>query len=102
MKPLGAFFLLLAFWLLSQSSFAQKNSILGTIVDEKKQPLPGVSVYLEGTVRGVQSDQSGHYILKDIPAGNYQLLVSQVGFQPFKKDLILETGTQLEIEVVLQ
>jgi Fe(3+) dicitrate transport protein len=102
MKPLGAFFLLLAFWLLSPSSFAQKNSIFGTIVDEKKQPLPGVSVYLEGTVRGVQSDQSGHYILKDIPAGNYQLLFSQVGFQTFKKDLVLETGTQLEIHVVLQ
>jgi Fe(3+) dicitrate transport protein len=102
MKSLGAFSLLLAFWLLSPSSFAQKNSISGTIVDEKKQPLPGVSVYLEGTVRGVQSDNSGHYILKDIPAGNYQLLFSQVGFQPFKKDLVLETGTQLEIEVVLQ
>ena len=102
MKTLGAFFLLLAFWLLSPSSFAQKNSISGNIVDEKKQPLPGVSVYLEGTVRGVQSDNSGHYILKDIPAGNYQLLFSQVGFQPFKKDLVLETGSQLEIEVVLQ
>ncbi len=38
MKPLGTFFFLLAFWLLSLSSFAQKNSILGTIVDEKKQP----------------------------------------------------------------
>ena len=102
MKPLGAFFFLLAFWLLSPSSFAQKNSILGTIVDEKKQPLPGVSVYLEGTVRGVQSDQSGHYILKDIPAGNYQLLFSQVGFQTFKKELVLEAGSQKEIKVVLQ
>ena len=102
MKPLGAFFLLLAFWLLSPSSFAQKNSISGNIVDEKKQPLPGVSVYLEGTVRGVQSDNSGHYILKDIPAGNYQMLFSLVGFEPFKKELVLEAGTQQEINVVLQ
>ena len=102
MKPLGIFVLLLAFWLLSPSSFAQKNSISGNIVDEKKQPLPGVSVYLEGTVRGVQSDNSGHYILKDIPAGNYQMLFSLVGFEPFKKELVLEAGTQQEINVVLQ
>ena len=102
MKPLGTFFFLLAFWLLSPSSFAQKNSISGNIVDEKKQPLPGVSVYLEGTVRGVQSDNSGHYILKDIPAGNYQMLFSLVGFEPFKKELVLEAGTQQEINVVLQ
>jgi Fe(3+) dicitrate transport protein len=102
MKPLGAFVLLLAFWLLPPSSFAQKNSISGTIVDEKKQPLAGVSVYLEGTVRGVQSDNSGNYILKDIPAGNYQMLFSLVGFQSFKKELVLEAGAQQEINVVLQ
>ncbi len=102
MKPIGTFFLLLAFWLLSPSSFAQKNSISGIIVDEKKQPLAGVSVYLEGTVRGVQSDNSGHYILKDIPAGNYRLVVSLVGFQTYTQKMTLEAGVQQEIHVVLQ
>jgi len=84
------------------SSFAQKNAILGTIVDQKQQPLAGVSVSLQGTVRGVQSDQSGNYILKDIPAGKYQLVVSHLGFQPFSRELVLEAGTQQEIHVVLQ
>ena len=78
MRSLLVCFFFLAFALVSSGSFAQKNSISGTIVDVKKHPLPGVSVYLEGTVRGVHSDQSGTYILKDIPAGSYQLLFSQV------------------------
>jgi Fe(3+) dicitrate transport protein len=59
-------FSLVLLTLLSVSSFAQKNAILGSIVDQKQQPLAGVSVSLQGTVRGVQSDQSGNYILKDI------------------------------------
>ena len=81
MKTLGCCFFFLAFALVSSGSFAQKNILSGTILDEKQQPLAGVSVYLQGTVRGVQSDRSGTYTLKDIPAGNYQLVVSLVGFQ---------------------
>ena len=102
MKTLVCCFFFLAFALVSSGSFAQKNTISGTILDEKKQPLSGVSVYLQGTVRGVQSDNSGKYILKDVPAGNYQLLFSLVGFEPYKKELALEAGTQQEINVVLQ
>jgi Fe(3+) dicitrate transport protein len=97
-----SFFFLVLLTLLSVSSFAQKNAILGTIVDQKQQPLAGISVSLQGTVRGVQSDQSGNYILKDIPAGKYQLVVSHLGFQPFSRELVLEAGTQQEIHVVLQ
>ncbi|MFN5333215.1 MAG: TonB-dependent receptor domain-containing protein, partial [Bacteroidota bacterium] len=84
------------------SSFAQKNTISGAILDEKKQPLAGVSVYLEGTVRGVQSDRTGTYILKDIPAGHYQLVVSLVGFQTFTQEMKLGTGDSQKIDIILQ
>ena len=102
MKTLWSFFFFLAFLPLSLSSFAQKNTISGTILDEKRQPLAGVSVYLQGTVRGVQSDRTGTYILKDIPAGSYQLVVSQVGFQKFIQEINLLAGTKQEVDVVLQ
>ncbi|MCM0059245.1 MAG: TonB-dependent receptor [Algoriphagus sp.] len=92
----------LLFLLAIASAFAQKNSISGTIFDEKRQPLVGVSVYLQGTVRGVQSDQSGTYTLKDIPAGTYQLVVSQVGFQKFTQEITLAAGSKQKLEVVLQ
>lgn len=97
-----SFFFLVLLTLLSVNSYAQKNVLLGSIVDQKQQPLAGVSVSLQGTVRGVQSDQSGKYILKDIPAGKYQLVVSHLGFQPFTRELVLEAGAQQEINVVLQ
>ena len=100
MKTFGStlFFFLLA----TASTFAQKNSISGTLLDEKRQPLAGVSVYLEGTVRGVQSDRNGTYTLKDIPAGNYQLVVSLLGFQTYTQEIKLEAGTTQEIHLTLR
>jgi len=102
MKTLGCCFFFLAFALVSSGSFAQKNTVSGTILDEKRQPLAGVSVYLQGTVRGVQSDRSGTYTLKDIPAGNYQLVVSLLGFQTYTQEIKLEAGTTQEIPITLQ
>jgi Fe(3+) dicitrate transport protein len=102
MKTWGFLIFLLPTLLFSLSSFAQKNTISGTIQDVKKQPLSGVSVYLQGTVRGVQSDREGSFLLKDIPAGDYQLVVSLVGFQTYTEEIKLEAGATHEIHVVLQ
>ncbi|MFZ9187050.1 MAG: TonB-dependent receptor domain-containing protein, partial [Algoriphagus sp.] len=102
MKAFRDTLFLLSFLLTTATAFAQKNVISGTILDEKKQPLAGVSVYLQGTVRGVQSDQEGTYIIKDIPAGDYQLVVSLVGFQTYTQEIKLEAGATQEIHVVLQ
>ena len=102
MKTLGCCFFFLAFALVSSGSFAQKNTLSGTILDEKRQPLAGVSVYLQGTVRGVQSDRNGTYTLKDIPSGSYQLVVSLMGFQTYTQELKLEALTSKEIHVTLQ
>lgn len=102
MNNLRPILVFLSFLLATASTFAQKNSISGTILDEKKQPLPGVSVYLQGTVRGVQSDRRGTYILKDIPAGAYQMVVSQVGFQSFTQEINLAANAQQKVDVVLQ
>uniref|UniRef100_UPI0040487F34 TonB-dependent receptor domain-containing protein n=1 Tax=Algoriphagus sp. TaxID=1872435 RepID=UPI0040487F34 len=101
MKIFGATLFFLSFLLATASTFAQKNSVSGTILDEKKQPLPGVSVYLQGTVRGVQSDRTGTYILKDIPAGTYQMVVSQVGFQSYTQEIDLAANAQQKVDVVL-
>ncbi|WP_296704742.1 TonB-dependent receptor [Algoriphagus sp.] len=62
-------------------AFSQQNSVRGRILDVAQNPIEGVSVYLIGTVRGVQSDQNGNYLLKDIPEGKYDLKVSFIGFE---------------------
>ena len=65
---------------LSSAALAQKNKVEGKIIDPKGTPVAGASVLLKGTVRGVQTDLQGSFEIKDFPAGNYDLVVSLVGF----------------------
>ena len=51
--------LLLAF--VVQISFAQQQTISGTVTDEDGLPLPGVNIVVKGTTNGVQSDFDGNY-----------------------------------------
>ena len=49
-------------FLLSIPSFAQLGVISGQIKSETNEVLPGASVVLIGTVRGVESNTNGQYI----------------------------------------
>jgi Fe(3+) dicitrate transport protein len=65
----------------SFTAFGQKSGISGKVTDKSKQPIVGASVALKGTVRGVQSNTNGDYIIKGLKAGNYVVVVSSVGLK---------------------
>ena len=75
----GILTLLLAF--IVQLTFAQEKTISGTVSDESG-PLPGVSVIIDGTQRGTQTDFDGNYTVK-ANVGDV-LLYSFVGMNPVK------------------
>lgn len=56
------FTLLVVFFI--QASFAQEKTITGVVSDESGMPLPGVSVLVEGTNRGAQTDLDGKYSVR--------------------------------------
>ena len=60
-KLSGILTLLLAF--VVQISFAQERTITGTVSDESG-PLPGVSVLIEGTTSGTETDFDGNYSIE--------------------------------------
>ncbi|MDB5231768.1 MAG: SusC/RagA family TonB-linked outer membrane protein [Chitinophagaceae bacterium] len=43
------------------------HTVSGQVTDSKKAPLPGVSVLLKGTNRGVSTDGNGRFVLTDVP-----------------------------------
>ena len=56
------------------------GKIKGKIIDtESQQPLVGVNVYLDGTATGTASDESGSYLIINVPAATYTVVVSYVG-----------------------
>ena len=56
-------FMTIMLWCLIPATLFGQNKIGGTVTDENKQPLPGVSVTLKGTSKGTVTDVSGHFIL---------------------------------------
>lgn len=57
-------------------------SLEGRVRDDiTLNPIPNVNVYLAGTTRGAASDVQGYFVLRNIPAGMYELVVSMVGYE---------------------
>ena len=62
----------------SLCSYAQKD-ISGKITNKAGEPLPGVTILVQGTNKGVASDFSGDYLIRDVDE-NTILLFSYLGF----------------------
>ena len=87
--------------------YAQSYQVTGTVSDSENQPLPGVSVTIEGTSRGTSTDFNGEYTIMVELSEN--LIFSYVGYNEKKLqmdgtktfDVIMSAGVQLnEILVV--
>jgi iron complex outermembrane receptor protein len=86
----------------SYASLAQNSSIQGNVKDNEGRNLEFIHVYLKGTSRGSQTDSSGKYLIKNIPNGNYTLMVSSVGYFSQQKEIELTSTSQLNINFILQ
>lgn len=76
-------------YIVSLPLFAQKPeiSLWGTVYDRQfREPLPGAHVMLldslDHTLRSVVTKTDGTYSLAGVPAGNFRIKVTYMGFQP--------------------
>ncbi len=74
----------------------QTYSLSGTVTDEIGDPLPGVTVQIEGTNQGAITDFSGNYVLQaDLDPGDYVLIFRSLGFTT--QELTVTLGSQTEV-----
>ena len=62
-----------------QQALAQDIYINGLVTDENRLPLPGVSVKIKGTNKGVVTDSEGKYIIQ-VPNESAVLVFSYIGY----------------------
>ena len=68
--------------LLPVSLWAQTASLSGTIMDNTTEELlPGVNIILTGTNFGAATDFDGKYSIEGIPAGEYNIQISFIGYE---------------------
>tara|TARA_B100000768_G_scaffold91111_1_gene85271 strand:+ start:566 stop:937 length:372 start_codon:yes stop_codon:yes gene_type:complete len=77
MKKLYLFLFLIGMFTLS-IGLVQQKSVSGTILDETGGPLPGATVLVDGTNRGVTTDFDGNFSIQ--ASEGETLIVSYVGY----------------------
>jgi TonB-linked SusC/RagA family outer membrane protein len=81
-------------------SQAQVRSISGLITDQQtKETLPGASVVIKGTTKGVSSDLNGKFTLNISPAENV-LVVSFIGFDT--QEITIGSENVINVQMVQQ
>ena len=56
--------ILILFFFTLTTLYAQEYEVTGTVTDDAKDPLPGVSIVIKGTTQGTQTDFDGKYTIK--------------------------------------
>jgi len=74
------------------------QNVKGKVMDASTgEPMIGATVALEGTHYSTVVNLDGTFVLKNIPAGKYQLVVSSVGYNRSKElEVNLSTGTDVK------
>jgi len=88
----------------TQAIFAQgSGTISGTIVDKGSgDALPFANVQLEGTSIGASTTVEGEYIIHQIPAGNYNLITTYIGFKEQAKPVTVVAGSTVKVDLELE
>ncbi len=73
--------IILSILLTQVSLFAGIGKIEGRISDENNIPLTGATVKIEGTLLGARTDIDGHYVIKNIEPGKYNIEVSYISYE---------------------
>ncbi len=104
MLNLRSLFILL-FVLLSLSGWSQEQErtvIVGTIYSETGEPLPGVTLILQGTSKGAMTDVDGNFQIPGVDPGSYVLQVRYLGYTPIDRELNLQSSEEVKLELKLE
>ncbi|QXV65526.1 carboxypeptidase-like regulatory domain-containing protein [Mucilaginibacter sp. 21P] len=90
-KKLGLFIL----FLLPLVSFAQ-SVLQGSVINEVDgKPLPDASVFLNNTTLGSKTNAEGKFRISCIPSGQYELIVSLIGFKSYNQVVTIDRNTEI-------
>ena len=84
-----------------------RAQLFGNVADSTGSSVPGASVILTSTTTNqdhqATTNETGNYVLNDLPVGSYRLTVSRQGFRKaVRTGLTLEVDQRAQIDVRLE
>jgi TonB-dependent receptor len=77
---------------------AQTGNIKGRVLDSNKLSLPGATIFTGDLQYGTITDVNGNYVMTGIPAGDYTLKVSYIGFNAVEQKVTVSAGHTTPID----
>ena len=91
------------FLLATQSVYAQNGSVKGILTDAStKETIIGGNVSLEGTSYRAVTDLDGKFLLSNVKAGNYNLIITYIGYQPQTLPIVVSNGKESMVTASLK
>ena len=96
--------LLFAVLWLPFTAYLQTQNIRGTVKDKiSLQALEGASITIPGTNAGTVTNNTGQFVISNVPVGRIALQISYNGYKTITiPELLLTTGKELVIDVTLE
>ena len=89
--------------MLSAEASNTDTHIYGHIIDKTTgEHLPYIVVVLKGTTIGVSTDNTGHYLMRDIPEGTYTIEVAAIGYKTERREITVKKGISYEMNFMLE
>ena len=96
-------FLLLLFSCFAIITNAQTGVIRGTVYDDETgEGVLFTTVQLKGTNYGATSNTEGIYQISKVPAGTYIIIINNVDYSPYEKEITIKNGQILQHDIYLE
>ncbi|MGB9756019.1 MAG: TonB-dependent receptor, partial [Desulfurella sp.] len=90
----------------SIAGFAQKKTdanINGHVINKtSKEHIPYINVSLKGTTIGTATDATGHFYLKNLPVGEFTIIISGVGYKTSEQKVTIISGKTIEVNFEIE
>ncbi len=72
--------------------------VVGHVTDKGTgEHLSAINIFLKNTTIGAATDATGHYFIKNVPEGDYTIVMKSIGYQTIEKQITVKKGITLEI-----
>ena len=77
--------------------------IHGHVIDKSTgEHLPYIVVILKGTTIGVATENTGHYMIRNVPEGKFTVEVSSIGYKTQTHEIYIRKGHSYEVNFTLE
>ena len=99
--------LLYAFVLWAGVAFGAEGTLSGVVKGPEGESIPGANIVLVGDLLpggkvGTATDENGRFRLEGLPAGEYQLSVTHIGYRPLTREGVGIVGGEQELMLTLE